>query len=418
MKRQHLTLLGMMLALLLLVGACGSDDESGSAGTTAGETTGESVSGSISVIGVWTGPEQKSFQAVIDGFTAKNPDATVKYTSGGDNIVTVLSTAVEGGNPPDIATVSQPGTMADFVSRKALKPLDFARTRSRRTSATRSSRSAASTTRSTACSSRRPTSRPSGTTSRRSTTPASRRRTTWDDFLTDAKTIKPVRRPGLLDRRRRRLDAHRPLREHLPPHRGRRDLRQAGEARDPVDRSVGQGRARRDGEGRRRHRQHRRRQGGRPADGLPDLGRERLLQHPEGGDGDRGRLRPRRRRRQESAQAGDGLQHLPVPVDQRLARLGRRRRRPRRDVQGQPGREGVHRVPDDAGGLGDLGEARRLLVAEQEGRQERVSGSDPARRRQAQSARRRSSASTCPTCSRPRSAAPSARGSSSCSRTS
>jgi alpha-glucoside transport system substrate-binding protein len=69
MKRQHLTLLGMMLALLLLVGACGSDDdESGSAGTTAGETTGESVSGSISVIGVWTGPEQKSFQAVIDGF--------------------------------------------------------------------------------------------------------------------------------------------------------------------------------------------------------------------------------------------------------------------------------------------------------------------------------------------------------------
>jgi ABC-type glycerol-3-phosphate transport system substrate-binding protein len=127
MKRQHLTLLGMMLALLLLVGACGSDDdESGSAGTTAGETTGESVSGSISVIGVWTGPEQQSFQAVIDGFTEKNPDAKVKYTSGGDNIVTVLSTAVEGGNPPDIATVSQPGTMADFVSRKALKPLDFA----------------------------------------------------------------------------------------------------------------------------------------------------------------------------------------------------------------------------------------------------------------------------------------------------
>ena len=78
------------------------------------------------MIGVWTGPEQKSFQAVIDGFKEKNPDVTVKYTSGGDNIVTVLSTAVEGGNPPDIATVSQPGTMADFVKRDALKPLDFA----------------------------------------------------------------------------------------------------------------------------------------------------------------------------------------------------------------------------------------------------------------------------------------------------
>ena len=124
MKR--LSLLGLMLAILLLVGACGGgDDEAG--GTTAGETTGgEAVSGSISVIGVWTGPEQESFQAVIDGFTAKNPDATVKYTSGGDNIVTVLSTAVEGGNPPDIATVSQPGTMADFVERDALQPLTFA----------------------------------------------------------------------------------------------------------------------------------------------------------------------------------------------------------------------------------------------------------------------------------------------------
>ena len=76
-----------MLALLLLVGACGGDDdEEGTGATTAGETTAESVSGNVSVIGVWTGPEQESFQAVIDGFTAENPDVTVKYTSGGDNI--------------------------------------------------------------------------------------------------------------------------------------------------------------------------------------------------------------------------------------------------------------------------------------------------------------------------------------------
>jgi len=127
MKRQRFYLVGLMLALLLLVGACGGgDDETGGSGTTAeGTTAEENVSGSVSVIGVWTGPEQESFQAVIDGFTAEYPDVTVKYTSGGDNIVTVLSTAVEGGNPPDIATVSQPGTMADFVKRGALQPLDF-----------------------------------------------------------------------------------------------------------------------------------------------------------------------------------------------------------------------------------------------------------------------------------------------------
>ena len=126
-KRRFMLLALLVGVLAFLAAGCGSDDDE--AGGTGGGTTeegGGSVSGSISVIGVWTGPEQQSFQAVIDGFTEKNPDATVKYTSGGDNIVTVLSTAVEGGNPPDIATVSQPGTMADFVKRGALKPLDFA----------------------------------------------------------------------------------------------------------------------------------------------------------------------------------------------------------------------------------------------------------------------------------------------------
>lgn len=129
MKRQRITALSVLgtVVLALAVG-CGGKDESSSGGdTTAGTTTQEAVTGSIAVIGVWSGAEQASFQAVIDGFTAANPGVTVKYTSGGDNLVTVLSTAVQGGNPPDIATVSQPGTMADFVKRDALKPLDFAR---------------------------------------------------------------------------------------------------------------------------------------------------------------------------------------------------------------------------------------------------------------------------------------------------
>ena len=128
MKRQRLFLLGLMLALLLLVGACGGDDddEAGGGTTAAEETTGgEAVSGSIAFNGVWTGDEQKYFQAVIDAFEEKNPDATIKYTAGGDNIVTVLSTAVEGGNPPEMASLAQPGVVADFAERGALQPLDF-----------------------------------------------------------------------------------------------------------------------------------------------------------------------------------------------------------------------------------------------------------------------------------------------------
>ena len=128
--RLHL-LLALLVALVLALGAaaCGGDDDDGDAGgttATAEETTEEQVSGSIAFTGVWSGDEQKFFQKVIDAFEKKNPDANVKYTSGGDNIVTVLSTAVEGGNPPEMASLAQPGVVADFARRDALQPLDFA----------------------------------------------------------------------------------------------------------------------------------------------------------------------------------------------------------------------------------------------------------------------------------------------------
>ncbi len=51
----------------------------------------------------------------------------MKYTSAGDNVPTVLSTAVQGGNPPDLASISQPGLVKQFAQRKAIKPIDFAK---------------------------------------------------------------------------------------------------------------------------------------------------------------------------------------------------------------------------------------------------------------------------------------------------
>jgi alpha-glucoside transport system substrate-binding protein len=95
--------------------------------TAGAKTKHRGVSGSLSITGVWTGPEEQNFQAVIDGFTKANPDVKVKYTSSGDQTPTVLSTAVAGGNPPDLASVSQPGLMKDFANRGALKPIDFAK---------------------------------------------------------------------------------------------------------------------------------------------------------------------------------------------------------------------------------------------------------------------------------------------------
>jgi len=111
-------------ALLALAGCGGGGDDNGGGSTTSANSN---VSGNVSVVGVWTGDEQKSFQAVIDKFNESYPNVKVKYTSAGDNVPTVVSTAVQGGNPPDIATIAQPGLIREFQQKGALKPIDYVR---------------------------------------------------------------------------------------------------------------------------------------------------------------------------------------------------------------------------------------------------------------------------------------------------
>lgn len=134
MRRHRIATAAALLALApaaLLAAGCGSDDDDdGGSATTSGAgatTTAADVRGSVSVIGIWTGDEQRSFQAVIDRFNETYPDVTVRYTSAGDNLPTVVGTAVEGGNPPDIATIAQPGLIREFQRKGALRSIDYAR---------------------------------------------------------------------------------------------------------------------------------------------------------------------------------------------------------------------------------------------------------------------------------------------------
>ena len=106
-------------ALAFVAAGCGGDDDDG--GAAAGS---EDVTGDISAMAIWGGEEQASFQAVIDGFSELYPNVNVKYTSGGDNLAPLLSTAVQGGNPPDIACIGQPGLMAQFAEQEAIQPID------------------------------------------------------------------------------------------------------------------------------------------------------------------------------------------------------------------------------------------------------------------------------------------------------
>ncbi len=130
--RKHRLLLVLALlvgALSLLAAGCGGDDaeDAGDATTEAATTEAAAdVSGSIKIAGLWTGGEGESFQAVLDGFKEKYPNVTVTYQPAGEDLPTILATGVEGGNPPDLASLSSPGVIKSFVDKGSLQPIDFA----------------------------------------------------------------------------------------------------------------------------------------------------------------------------------------------------------------------------------------------------------------------------------------------------
>lgn len=109
---RHRFLVGIAV-LSLLAAACqpsasespgASDGPSGSAGP---------VGGSISILATWTDAEQESFLAMIQPWVDAN-GVEVEY-EGNRDLPTILTTRVEGGNPPDVAGIPSPGAMAEFA---------------------------------------------------------------------------------------------------------------------------------------------------------------------------------------------------------------------------------------------------------------------------------------------------------------
>ncbi len=77
----------------------------------------------VEVAAVWSGGEQKAFGQVLAAFE-KQAGTRVSYTSTGDDIATVLGGRLQGGNPPDVAILPQPGLLTDLARRGALKPIE------------------------------------------------------------------------------------------------------------------------------------------------------------------------------------------------------------------------------------------------------------------------------------------------------
>jgi ABC-type glycerol-3-phosphate transport system substrate-binding protein len=85
------------------------------------------VSGTVNFDGIWTAAEAKAFGQVIAAFNKVYPNVHVKYKPVGNNLPTVLSTAIAGGHPPDMADIAQPGTIKQYALQGKLKPINYAK---------------------------------------------------------------------------------------------------------------------------------------------------------------------------------------------------------------------------------------------------------------------------------------------------
>jgi len=108
-------------AAVFTLAACGGSTTPGN--SPSGSSSSSKLGGNVSVWAVWSGTEQKDFQAVLDDFNGKT-GVTGQFQSKGDQLPTVLGTAIAGGAPPDVAILPQPGLLHDLVKKNALKPVD------------------------------------------------------------------------------------------------------------------------------------------------------------------------------------------------------------------------------------------------------------------------------------------------------
>jgi alpha-glucoside transport system substrate-binding protein len=123
---RHRIALAALGALALVAAGCGSSSKS-SSGSTSTTTPTSSVAGSVTFDGVWTGAEAAHFGNVIRVFNQTYPSVKVNYKPVGDNLPTVLATAVAGGKPPDMADIAQPGLIQQFVNKGVLQTIDYAK---------------------------------------------------------------------------------------------------------------------------------------------------------------------------------------------------------------------------------------------------------------------------------------------------
>jgi alpha-glucoside transport system substrate-binding protein len=105
-------------AVVLGVAACGSS----STPSPSASSSSQQIGGSINLWAEWTAAEQQDFLAALQPF-ASQTGITINYVGKGSNMDTALESAIQGGAPPDVALVPDPGTLQTLAKNGSIKDL-------------------------------------------------------------------------------------------------------------------------------------------------------------------------------------------------------------------------------------------------------------------------------------------------------
>ena len=112
MRRMLLLPVAALAAFALALGACGGDDDGG---TAEGD-------GTVTVFSLWGGSEQAAFQKVLTQFS-KDTGIKTKYESVRD-FLPVIRTRLASGNPPEVGIIPRPGVVAELARDDSLISLE------------------------------------------------------------------------------------------------------------------------------------------------------------------------------------------------------------------------------------------------------------------------------------------------------
>jgi len=127
-RQPQLRLLAIVAVFALFGAACGGGEDLDDTGTEPTDDGGgepaQDLSGeTVEVAATWTGAEQERFQLVLDAF-AEQTGADARFLSAGDDLAAFVGPRIEGGDPPDVAIMPQPGVLQSFAEQGDLVPIE------------------------------------------------------------------------------------------------------------------------------------------------------------------------------------------------------------------------------------------------------------------------------------------------------